>query len=181
MLTGTYQRTLDAKQRVTLPATYRKELDDQVCLIPFNGALYGFTPDGFKAWVDSQFERGDQHYDPRKLADVRLRRHLTAAAQTIEVDGLFDRGDKHFDSRDLNDVRLKRGLTAACQTIEVDSAGRLALGKLGAKTLAKLAFDHDLTIIGDDDHFEIWDAAKWEAENASFEDDLMELMFGTTA
>lgn len=147
MLTGTYQRTLDAKQRVTLPATYRKELDDQVCLIPFNGALYGFTPDGFKAWVD----------------------------------GLFDRGDKHFDSRDLNDVRLKRGLTAACQTIEVDSAGRLALGKLGAKTLAKLAFDHDLTIIGDDDHFEIWDAAKWEAENASFEDDLMELMFGTTA
>ena len=144
MLTGTYQRTLDSKSRVILPADFRKELADRVCLIPFNGALYGFTPDGFKAWVDSQFERGDKHYDPRNL----------------------------------NDVRLRRGLTAACQTIDVDSAGRMALGKLGAQTLAKLAFDRDLTIIGADDHFEIWDTVKWEAENASFEDDLMELMFG---
>lgn len=97
--------------------------------------------------MDSQFERGDQHYDPRKLADVRLRRHLTAAAQTIEV----------------------------------DSAGRLALGKLGAKVLDRLCFGHDVTVIGADDHFELWDAKKWEAENASFEDDLMELMFGVTA
>lgn len=147
MLTGTYQRTLDSKGRTTLPNDHRKELGGKVCLIPFAGALYGFTPDGFKAWVDGQFERGDQHYDPRNLSDVRLR----------------------------------RGLTAAAQTIEIDSAGRVALGKLGAKVLDKLGFGHDVTIIGADDHFEIWDAAKWEAENASYEDDLMELMFGAQA
>ena len=147
MLTGTYQRTLDSKSRTTLPSDYRKEfVDGRVCLVPFNGALYGFTPDGFKAWVD----------------------------------GLFDQAENGYSNRKFNDVRLKRGLTAACQTIEVDSAGRLALGKLGARTLSKLAFDHDLTIIGADDHFEIWDAEKWEAENASYEEDLMELMFGAS-
>ena len=147
MLTGTYQRTLDSKTRVTLPSDYRKEFDDKVCLIPFGGALYGFTPEGFKVWVDSQFERGDKHYDPRNK----------------------------------NDVRLRRGLTAAAQTIDVDAAGRMALGKLGARVLEKLAFGHDVTVIGADDHFEVWDTEKWEAENASFEDDLEELMFGSNA
>lgn len=143
MLTGTYQRTLDAKQRVTLPSGFRKELEERVCLIPLKGVLHGFTPDGFKAWVDAQFERDGKHYDPRNR----------------------------------NDVRLRRGLTAACQTIDVDSAGRVALGKLGAKTLEKLAFGRDVAIVGADDHFEVWDAEKWEAETDSFEDDLDELLF----
>ena len=144
MLTGTFQRTLDSKMRTTLPAEFRKEFDGKVCLISFNGALYGFTPEGFKAWVDSLFEHGDQHYDPRNLKDVRLRKILTAS----------------------------------CQTVDVDAAGRMALGKLGAKTLEALGFKHDVTVIGVFDHFEIWDAAKWEAENAGLEDELFELMFG---
>ncbi len=146
MLTGTYQRTLDAKTRVTLPSDFRREFDEKICLIPLKGVLHGFTPDGFKAWVDSQFERGDQHYDPRKQ----------------------------------NDVRLRRGLTAAAQTIDVDSAGRIALGKLGAKTLEKLALGRDITVIGADDHLEVWDAERWEAESSRFEDDLDDLLFGTS-
>lgn len=145
MLTGTFQRTLDSKVRITLPAEFRKEFEGKVCLISFNGALYGFTPDGFKAWVDSLFERGDQHYDPRNIKDVRLR----------------------------------KGLTARCQTIDVDTAGRIALGKLGANTIQALGFEREVTIIGADDHFEIWDAQKWAIENASFEDDLFDLMFGS--
>ena len=147
MLTGTYQRTLDSKSRITLPSDFRKMFDKQVCLIPLHGVLHGFTPDGFKAWVDNQFEIGDKHYNPR----------------------------------DLNDVRLKRGLTASAQTIELDSAGRVALGKLGTKILSHLGFGHEVTVIGADDHFEIWDAQKWEAENASFEEDFFGLMFGATA
>lgn len=145
MLTGTFQRTLDSKVRITLPAEFRKEFEGKVCLIPFQGALYGFTPDGFKAWVDSLFERGDQHYDPRNLKDVQLRKYLTAS----------------------------------CQTIDVDAAGRVALGKLGAKTLQALNLGHDVAILGVDDHFEIWDAAKWEAQSASVEGEIFELMFGT--
>ena len=146
MLTGTYPRTLDSKTRFTLPQDFRKELDGQVCLIPINGALYGFTTEGFRAWVDSQFERGGQHYDPRSKDDFRLR----------------------------------RGLTAAAQTSEVDSAGRVALGKLGAKVLDRLSFGHDICVLGVDDHFEVWDADKWNAEFNSFEDDLDELLFGTS-
>ena len=52
------------------------------------------------------------------------------------------------------------------------------LAQIGAKTLEALGFKHDVTVIGVDDHFEIWDAAKWEAENAGLEDELFELMFG---
>lgn len=146
MLTGTYQRTLDSKMRTTLPAELRKEFDGKVCLIPFNGALHGYTPDGFKAWVDSLFESGGKQYDPR----------------------------------DLKDVRLKRFLAASCQTLDLDTAGRVALGKMGAKVIQALGFDHDVTIVGADDHFEIWDAAKWEVENSGIEGEFLDMMFGTT-
>ena len=44
-LTGTYGRSLDAKSRITLPATFRKQFDVQVCLVPVGNALYGFTPE----------------------------------------------------------------------------------------------------------------------------------------
>ena len=33
-LTGSKQYNLDAKARLTLPAAYRKEFGEQVCLIP---------------------------------------------------------------------------------------------------------------------------------------------------
>ena len=86
MLTGTFQRTLDSKSRITLPSTYRKDFSSQVCLVPFGGALYGFTPEGFDAWVTSQFERGDKHYDSRDLNDVRLMRIITASATPMDLD-----------------------------------------------------------------------------------------------
>ena len=75
MLIGTYQRTLDAKMRFTLPAELRKELGDKVVLVTLRDALYGFTPEGFDAWVESQFDRDDKHYNSRDLNDVRLMRH----------------------------------------------------------------------------------------------------------
>lgn len=146
MLTGTSQRVLDSKGRVTLPAEYRRDFEGKVCLVAFQGALYGFTPDGFLEWLD----------------------------------GLFERDGKSFDPRNRRDVRLRKALAASCQTVDVDSAGRIALGKIGAEKLAKLGIGHDLTIIGDIDHIEIWDSAKWEAENEDLQDDLDELMFGAT-
>lgn len=147
MLTGTFQRSLDSKSRFTLPAEIRKELSDQVCLIPLSGVLYGFTPEGFRAWVNSQFEH----------------------------DG------KTFNPSSRRDVRLKLGLTSRAKTIDVDSAGRIALGKVGAEVLAKLDLGRDLCIIGADDHFEVWNAEKWAIEDALLDADLDDLMFGATA
>lgn len=147
MLTGQYNRTLDSKQRVTLPSDFRDAVGKKVCLINLEGALQGFTPDGFRVWMDS----------------------------------LFERDGKHFDPRNRNDVRLKRALTSQAQTIEIDAAGRVALGKLGAKTLESLGFDREVVIIGADDHFEIWDAAAWDAEEDMLDSDLHQLMYGVTA
>ena len=145
MLTGTFQRSLDSKSRFTLPAEIRKELTDQICLIPLNGVLYGFTPEGFKAWVNSQFDHDGKTYNPR----------------------------------DRRDVRLKLGLTSRAKTIDVDSAGRIALGKVGAEVLAKLGLGRDLCAVGADDHFEVWDAEKWAIEDALLDGDLDDLMFGS--
>ena len=146
MLTGQYNRTLDSKQRLTLPSDFREAVGRTVCLINLDGVLNGFTPEGFRAWMDSMFERDGKHYDPRNR----------------------------------NDVRLKRALTSRAQTIEIDAAGRVALGKLGAKALESLGFDREVTIIGADDHFEIWDAAAWDAEEDMLGGDLDQLMFGAT-
>ena len=54
-LTGTYDRSLDAKSRITLPATFRKQFDAQVCLVPVGNVLYGFTPESHQAWIASFF------------------------------------------------------------------------------------------------------------------------------
>ena len=47
MLTGQYQRSLDSKSRVTLPAILRKQFGELVQLIPRKDALYGYTPEAF--------------------------------------------------------------------------------------------------------------------------------------
>lgn len=144
MLTGTFQRVLDSKSRITLPAEFRRDFEGKVCLVAFQGALLGFTPDGFMEWMN----------------------------------GLFERDGKSFDPRRKQDVRLRKALAASCKTVDVDSAGRIALGKIGAEKLEALGLGHDATIIGDIDHIEIWNSAKWEAENEDLQDDLDELMFG---
>ncbi len=80
-LTGSKQHTLDAKVRLTLPAEFRREFDREVCIVPAASALYGFTPEGHKAWVESSFPNG---FNPRSAADDKLRRFLNG--QTVHVD-----------------------------------------------------------------------------------------------
>ena len=66
-LTGSYDRNLDAKGRLSLPPAFRKQLDDQVRVLPAPekevDALYVFTEDTFKAWLDDVF-RAKGGYDP---------------------------------------------------------------------------------------------------------------------
>lgn len=139
-LTGTYRHNLDAKQRVTLPAPFRRQFDEQVCLVPVGDALYGFTPESHQAWVASFFEDGKPN--PRNPKDVRLQMKLFASTVTLDL----------------------------------DSAGRLALGKLDATKLAKRSIERAVAVVGAGDHFEIWDADRFDREMA--DDDLEDLMFG---
>ena len=80
MLTGQYQRSLDSKSRVTLPAILRKQFGEFVQLIPRKDALYGYTPESFEAWVNSL------NLDPRSRNDAETLLRLNAMATTVEID-----------------------------------------------------------------------------------------------
>lgn len=82
-LTGSKKHSLDAKARLTLPAGYRREFDAKVVLLPMSDALYGFTPEGHKAFVESQFPEG---YDARSREDATLRRLLNLLSVTVDID-----------------------------------------------------------------------------------------------
>jgi MraZ protein len=138
-LTGSKSSKLDSKARLTVPAEWRRQLGDFVCLVPIRGALHGFTPEGHKLFVESLFPDG---YNPR----------------------------------DLNQVKLRSAITSSTTTVEIDSAGRVCLGKVPASTRDQLGIGSDVTINGNDDHFEVWDSTKWAAEQQGI--DLDALMFG---
>jgi len=139
-LTGTYGRSLDAKSRITLPATFRKQFDVQVCLVPVGNALYGFTPESHQAWIASFFPNW---FNPRNRKDDKLRRAL--ASRTV--------------------------------TVDIDSAGRVALGKIRAEDIARCGIEREVAIVGNIDHFEIWDSSSLSEQMDELDQDLDELMF----
>lgn len=149
MLTGAYPMSVDAKGRVTLPAVFRKQLVDET-----NKTILLVPFDGC---VNGFTREGFKAW----------------------VDGLFEYGDHHFDPRNRKDVMLKRGLMGSAVEIDVDSAGRVALGKLDVKpgTREKLGLVGDVTVVGADDHFEVWNSEKWDEQQADFEADLESLLY----
>lgn len=151
MLVGSFPMSVDSKARVTLPATFRKEMCEgdskTIYLVPMKESVEGFTPAGFEAWIDSLFKKEGEGYDSRSRKDVLLRRSLTSRAVPVDI----------------------------------DSAGRVALGKLDASkpgTREKYGLTGDVTIIGATDHFEVWNTEKWNEQQAAVDDELEELMFG---
>ena len=149
MLTGDYAMSVDAKGRVTLPAVFRKQLVDET-----NKTILLVPFDGC---VNGFTREGFKAW----------------------VDGLFEYGDHHFDPRNRKDVMLKRGLMGSAVEIDVDSAGRVALGKLDVKpgTREKLGLVADVTVVGADDHFEVWNTEEWNRQQADFEMDLESLLY----
>ena len=149
MLTGAYPMSVDAKGRVTLPAVFRKQLVDET------KKTILLVP--FDGCVNGFTREGFKAW----------------------VDGLFEYGDHHFDPRNRKDVMLKRGLMGSAVEIDVDSAGRVALGKLDVKpgTREKLGLVADVTVVGADDHFEVWNTEEWNRQQADFEMDLESLLY----
>ena len=82
-LTGTYRHTLDAKQRLTLPADFRRQIDGTVYLVKVLDCVYGFTPEEHRNYVDSLFPGG---FDPRNRKQDELRRAINAQTVMIDVD-----------------------------------------------------------------------------------------------
>ena len=132
-LTGSKTHNLDAKMRLTLPAEFRRQFEDKVYLVALPDAVYGFTPEGHKAWVDSMFSEG---YNPRSKRDSDLR--LAINARTAMVD--------------------------------IDSAGRIGLARMEEGVLDKLG--REIEVVGNDDHFELWNAAAWKKQQEDFSDEV---------
>ncbi len=143
-LTGTFERNLDAKGRLSLPASLRKDLgEDRVYVMAAPeadaNALFVYTQASFQAWVEDVFE-SHGGYNPRDKKDVKLRRLLNAAANAIEI----------------------------------DSAARVSLPE---QLRSKKGIGREVTVVGNTDHFEIWDRASWEGMNEESQDDLEALLF----
>ena len=57
----------------------------------------------------------------------------------------------------------------------------MALGKLDASkpgTREKYGLTGDVTVIGADDHFEVWNTERWNEQQEAIDDELDELLFG---
>lgn len=87
-LNGSYRHKVDAKGRMSLPASFRKELptDLTVTIDPYNECLRVYVPEAFNAWIDQAFVDKFGKYDSTNHQHVSLRRKLKARAADVSID-----------------------------------------------------------------------------------------------
>ena len=77
-MTGAYERNLDAKGRLSLPAPLREELGEHVRVFKALDvdALYVFSAEAFDKWVEGLFagREGHEGFNPRDINDQKLMR-----------------------------------------------------------------------------------------------------------
>ena len=98
-MTGSFERNLDAKGRLSLPATLRSDLGEHVRVFKALDvdALYVFSAEAFDKWVEGLFAGREGH--------------------------------EGFNSRDPKDQKLMRAINKRTTSIDVDSAGRIGLSE----------------------------------------------------
>ena len=89
-LTGTYDRNLDEKGRLSLPPAFKKELQGgSVRVLPAPekevDAVYVFTEDTFKAWLEEVF-KAKKGFDPTNPEHRQVMEWLNGRATTLEID-----------------------------------------------------------------------------------------------
>lgn len=132
---GTYDHTLDSKNRLTVPVKFRGPLGDGVVVARgIEACITVWTPDAFDDWSG------------------RI------------VDALGPLSQKARDFR--------RVVSASAFETELDAAGRVMLpGKL----IEYACIDRECAVIGNDEHFEIWDRNKWDDYDAAISPTIPEL------
>jgi MraZ protein len=81
---GTFEFTLDAKNRLTIPSRYRPAFSDGVVVaLGLEPCLGVWTPDDYEAWVDSVLTGRS----PLGTEYRRLERFFTANSHATELDG----------------------------------------------------------------------------------------------
>lgn len=82
MFLGTYEHLIDAKNRLTLPAVWRKLLDDKVILsISSDNCIEIRTIAAYKAYTDTLLK-----LDPKKESTRRIQRTIFSNSSEIQID-----------------------------------------------------------------------------------------------
>ena len=78
-MTGAYERNLDAKGRLSLPAPLREELGEHVRV---------FSAEAFDKWVEGLFagREGHEGFNPRDINDQKLMRAINKRTTSMDVD-----------------------------------------------------------------------------------------------
>ena len=86
-LNSAYRHKVDAKGRMSLPATFRKVLSTDLVVTrnPKDECLYVFEPEAFNAWVAGVFEDKFEKFDRTNDLHVRLRRKLKSRAADVSI------------------------------------------------------------------------------------------------
>ena len=87
-LNSAYRHKVDAKGRMSLPASFRKVLSTDLVVTrnPKDECLYVFEPEGFNAWVAKVFQDKFGAFDDTNDLHIRLRRKLKSRAADVSVD-----------------------------------------------------------------------------------------------
>ena len=89
-MTGAYERNLDAKGRLSLPAPLREELGEHVRVFKALDvdALYVFSAEAFDKWVEGLFagREGHEGFNPRDINDQKLMRAINKRTTSMDVD-----------------------------------------------------------------------------------------------
>jgi len=83
MLLGEYEHTIDDKNRLTLPAKFRRDFEDG-CVVTrgLDGCVYAWTPEGWENYRDSILT--DLH--PLSQQGRRMHRHFFSGASETRPD-----------------------------------------------------------------------------------------------
>jgi MraZ protein len=131
MLVGEYDFTLDAKNRVAIPARLRSAFADGMYVtVDSEPCLSGYSPEGFQAYLDRR-SAGTSPFSKKGRA-------------------------------------LQRFTTANAVHQVPDSQGRITLP---GRQLKYARIEREVTILGVEDHIEIWDRAAWTEYEARLEEE----------
>ena len=89
------------------------------------------------------------------------------------VESCFPEG---FNPRSKKDKALRLGLNAKTVTVEIDKSGRVALGKIAPSDLEKLSLGREAVVVGDADHFAVYNTEAWAAKQAELDVDIDALL-----
>jgi len=74
------------------------------------------------------------------------------------LDALFE-DEGGYNARDKKHIKLRKLINARTRNVEIDGSGRIGII---AEMREKAGLKKDVVIVGDTDHFEIWDAKRWD-------------------